>query len=92
MEAEEEVDSSESMERDDAMNRVVVKLFWMQLGKPTDPEEWKHRSGVIATIRHRIGKGAKIQRRYELTRRHVCTQIALLFVRHVETLPSLACS
>ena len=36
----------------------MVKFFWQQLGKPTDPEEWKHRNGVISVIRRRMGAGA----------------------------------
>ena len=44
--------------RDDYTNRVVIKFFWVQQGKPTDPEEWKHRHGVISVIRRRMGPGA----------------------------------
>ena len=49
-EPEDEADAS----RDDYTNRVVVKFFWQQAGKPTDPAEWKHRNGVISVIRRRM--------------------------------------
>ena len=56
-EAEESEDEVETV-RDDATNRVVVKFFWNQLGKPTDPETWHGKGGVISLIRRRMGAGA----------------------------------
>ena len=51
-------EDDQAPERDDATNRVVGKFFWMQLGKPTDPDEWSGRYGVISLIRRRMGAGA----------------------------------
>ena len=60
-------DDVETATRDDYTNRVVVKFFWTQLGKPTDPDEWKHRNGVISLIRRRMGAGAPAPRTVERT-------------------------
>ena len=55
---DDEAEEDEAPERDDATNRVVVKFFWVQLGKLTDPNEWTGRHGVISVIRRRMGAGA----------------------------------
>ena len=44
--------------RDDALNRLVVKYFWTQMGKTTDPAEWVGRGGVAGMVRLRMGAGA----------------------------------
>ena len=69
-EAEEQDDAAP---RDEHMNRVVVKFFWTQLGKPTDPEEWKHRNGVISVIRRRMGAGASAVATVERTLKRLYT-------------------
>eukprot|EP00966_Prymnesium_polylepis_P074773 1734959-Prymnesium_polylepis.1 len=54
----EEPEEDAAAERDDGVNRVVVKFFWQQFGKVTDPIEWKGRGKLISLIRHRMGAGA----------------------------------
>ena len=46
---------------------MVVKFFWKQLGKPTEPDEWKGYHGVISLIRRKMGEGAPTIRTVERT-------------------------
>ena len=62
-----EEEDTEQPARDEYENRVVVKFYWKQLGKPVDPDEWKGRDGVISVIRRRMGKGAPEIRTVERT-------------------------
>ena len=55
---EAEAEDTEQPTRDDAMNRVVVKFFWQQFGKVTDPDLWSGKGGVISLIRHRMKSAA----------------------------------
>ena len=52
---------------DYTMNRVVVKFFWQQMKKPTDPADWAGRDGVIAVIRRRMGSAAPHRATVKLT-------------------------
>mmetsp|Transcript_52399 Transcript_52399/g.139219 ORF Transcript_52399/g.139219 Transcript_52399/m.139219 type:complete len:142 (+) Transcript_52399:118-543(+) len=54
----EEPEEDAAAERDDAVNRVVVKYWWMRFGKPKDPDSWKGRNGVISFIRQKMGADA----------------------------------
>ena len=53
-----EPEEADKVPRDDSLIRQVVKFFWLQLNKPTDPDEWQGVDGVISVIRRRMGDGA----------------------------------
>ena len=65
-EQEPEAEDEDKPARDEAENRVVVKFFWNQLGRPPK-DEWKNRHGVISLIRRRMGAGAPTVRTVERT-------------------------
>ena len=53
----EEPEEDAAAVRDDGINRVVVKYWWMRFGKVTDRNAWQGKNGVISLIRQKMEEG-----------------------------------